>query len=163
MPTGIGSNSRRGWVYDDVHRGWHIPLEGVMDSRKSVDTEAVVTEAAEAADRVSMQDPEHLKRWLAASGRTWLVFNALDLVDSLPWPDGVDLFKEIVACYKNHRATIPTGRVELQEDPTTGNMVEVQIMKGESLELEELDRAIRALVRLATERDAAWKLENPAL
>lgn len=113
--------------------------------------------------RVSLKDPGHLKRWLLESNRRWIVFDAVDLVDSLPFPEGVDDFVRVVACYLNHRATKPSGRVEIQKDPVLGEEVEVQIMKTDVLEVEELDRCIRYLISLASEKDPKWKLENNPL
>src|SRR4030042_3593069 len=93
-----------------------------------------------------MKDKSHLKRWLEASGRAWLVFNAIDLVDALSWPDGVDVLMQVVACYKDHRAGIETGRFEEQVDPTLGKMVRVPIYKGGPLEAEGRTRPSRAPV-----------------
>lgn len=112
---------------------------------------------------VSIKNKDHLKKWLEASGRRWLVFEALDLVDALPWTEGVDDLMRVVACYRNHRSQIPTGRVEVQKDPTLGKQVEVPTMKTDLLEIEELDRCIRNLIRQASEKDPTWKLDNPPL
>ena len=113
-------------------------------------------ERIEALARVAIRDKAHLKRWLQASGRQWLVFNALDLVDALPWPDGIDLFMQVVARYRNHRASIDTGRTKMEQNPTTGEDVEVSIFKGETLEVEELDLVIRYLVDQIHEKDSLW-------
>ena len=113
--------------------------------------------------RIAMPDKSHLKRWLGATGKTWLTFNALDLVDALRWPDGVDLLMQIIACYRDHRAAIETGRTEEQADPRSGEKVKVPIFKGESLELEELDRAIRDMQQRILEKDPRWTIENDPL
>lgn len=113
--------------------------------------------------RVSLKDPEHLKRWLQETGRRWMVLDSLDLVDSLPWPGGVDALIQILACYRDHRQGIPSGRTEKMKDPTLGQDVQVPIMKTDALEIEEMDRAIRHLIRQASEKDPTWKLENPPL
>lgn len=120
-------------------------------------------ERIEAIARVAMKDKNHLKRWLRATGRNWLVFNAPELVDALKWPDGVDVLMQIIACYRDHRAAIDTGRREKQMNPTTGTEVEVAIFKGEVLEADELDHAIRDLVRQIKEKVPAWKLEDPPM
>lgn len=86
--------------------------------------------------RVSMGDPAALKKWLTASGRKYVLMNSGDLVDSLSWPEGVTLFQGVVDQYRAHRQTLVTGRVEVQKDKQ-GNSVEVPIMKGEELEIEE--------------------------
>lgn len=116
---------------------------------------------SEALMRVAMQSPDHLRQWLEASGRRWLVFDASALVESLPWPGGVEALTQIVACYRDHRAVQPSGRTEPLQDPMTGETINVPVMKGENLEVEELDRVIRYLIGQVTERDPSWKLENP--
>jgi hypothetical protein len=111
--------------------------------------------------RIAIQDPEHLKRWLEESGRSWLVFNSLDLVDALPFPDGVDAFMQLIACYRDYRSAIPSGRTETIMDPTLGKEVTTSIMKTDNLEVEELDRAIRFLIGQITELDPSWDINTP--
>jgi len=120
-------------------------------------------ERSEAQMRVAMQSPEHLKRWLEASGRRWLVLDAMALVEALPWPAGVEAFLQIVAAYRDHRAVQPSGRLEVIFNPVTKERVKVPQMKEETLEVEELDRVIRYLIGQVTEKDPTWKLENPPL
>lgn len=117
-------------------------------------------ERLEALARVSIKDKDHLKRWLQASGRTWLTFNALDLVDALPWPDGVDLLMQIVARYREHRSSLETGRHETQIVAATGTKVQVPIFKGEGLEVEEMIQAVQALIGQIREKDPKWQPEN---
>ena len=113
--------------------------------------------------RIALKDPEHLKRWLQETGRRWMVLDSVDLVDALPWPDGVDALIQILACYRDHRQGRSSGRTEKMKDPILGRQVEVPIMKTDVLEIEEMDRAIRHLIRQASEKDPTWKLENPPL
>lgn len=120
-------------------------------------------EMSQAKMRVAMQSVEHLKRWLEASGRRWLVFPAMELVDALPWPSGVEALMQIVAAYRDHRAAIPSGRTEKIFDPVSHEELVIPVMKGETLEVAELDRAIRYLIGQITERDSSWKLENPPM
>ena len=117
-------------------------------------------ERSEALMRVAMKTPEHLKQWLDGTGRRWLVLNGLDLVDALPWPHGIEILMQIIAGYRDHRATIPTGRFQPGAALATTGFVQVPVMKGETLEIEELDRAIRALISQAEEKDPTWKLSN---
>lgn len=112
---------------------------------------------------VAMKDPEHLKKWLLATGRKYLVLDAIDLVNSLPFPDGVDSFIQIMSCYEDYRRTKPTGRVRVEVEPTLQQKVEVPVMKTQNLEMEELDRAIRFLIRQITEKDPKWTIENNPL
>jgi len=115
-------------------------------------------EKFERLERVAIASPEHLKRWLHDTDRRWLVFDALELVDSLPFPSGVDSLIQLIACYRDHRRVIPTGRTELQDNPETGVAIEVPVTKGEALEVDELDLAIRYLVAQIQKRDPAWRL-----
>ena len=126
-------------------------------------------ERSEAQLRVAMQSPQKLKQWIEATGRTWMVFNAIDLVDALPWPPpgakepvGIDYLMMIIQCYRDHRAAMETGDFETIKNPN-GVEHKVAIMKGELLELPELDRAIRFLIGQATEKDPAWTLNNPPM
>lgn len=120
-------------------------------------------ELVEARERISIKDPGHLKRWLDATGRRYLIFDALDLVDALSWPSGVDSLMGLVAAYDGHRRSLETGRHERVIDPTLGKEIEVPVFKTEVLELEELDRCIRFLIKLAKEKDGSWMLTNPPL
>jgi hypothetical protein len=117
----------------------------------------------------AMKSPQHLRAWLDASGRRWLVLNGMDLVDAVqhPWPAGVLRFMQTVMAYRDHRRTIWTGRTQrvTGHHPATGEPLdqEVKVMKGEALEIEELDRAIRYLTSQILERDPSWSIEKPAL
>lgn len=125
----------------------------------------MTTEAEEYAARrqallnISMTTPMQLKQWLEASGRRYLVFDAYQLIDALPWPHGIDLLAQVIACYRDERRTIPSGRyTELKAgDPST----RVPVMRGETLEADELDRCVRYLIRQLQELDSTWRLENP--
>jgi SAM-dependent MidA family methyltransferase len=111
----------------------------------------------------AMRSPTHLKQWLDVTHRRWLVFNAMELMDALPWPSGVEAFMQVVMAYRDHRRTIDSGRTELVEEPLTGEMVEVPACKDENLEVEELDRAIRYLVWQIREKMPGWSLERTPL
>lgn len=115
----------------------------------------------------AMKDPAHLKRWLLESGRRWMVFDMRDLVKALPWPTGAQALAEIISVYRDHRRTIPTGRTETQKQPdhVTGQEVEIEVpvYKDETLEIEELDRAIRHLIGMASDKDPTWSLQNAPL
>lgn len=100
-------------------------------------------------DGVAMKSPDHLRRWLAESGRRWLIFDALDLVDSLAWPEGVVSLIDIIDGYRDHRAQHMVAKVV----PGEG---EIQVAKGDTLELSEVDQCIRWLVGRARELDPDW-------
>lgn len=109
---------------------------------------------------VSIKSPDHLKQWLAETGRRWLVIDALQLVEALPWPDGLDSLIQIIACYRDHRRTIPSGRTEVQTDPTLGEEVTVPVMCEDTLEVPEMEAVIRFLIHAITEKDPSWTLEK---
>jgi hypothetical protein len=120
-------------------------------------------EQAEAIQRTSLRSAEKLKTWLEASGRRWLVFNALDLVDALPWPNGHAALQQIIMAYGAHRGAIDSGRFEVIATMPGLPQQKVPIFKTELLEVEELDRAIRFLIGQITAKDPTWQLTNPPL
>lgn len=128
----------------------------------SVRTMSII-ERSEAMLKVAMQDPAKLRTWVEASGRVWMVFNGIDLVDSLPFPDGAVMLMQFIQCYRDHRSVIESGRFETQVDPRTNEKVELPIMKTEMLELEEYDRAIRYLIGRVKTLDPDWCIENAPL
>lgn len=117
-------------------------------------------ELAERLLRVSLKDPQHLKKWLAESGRRYLVFDALDLVDSLEFPTGIKKLMEVIASYRDHRLNIPSGEFRNELDPTLGKEIKVSIPKSDVLTVTELDRAIRFLISQITQIDSSWVLER---
>lgn len=124
-------------------------------------------EAALRRHRVSMKSKEHMIRWLEETGRRYLLLDAKDLVDALPFPDGCEALQVILRYYADHRASLPTGKSELTEihDAKTGQPMKVELptFKSEVLEVVELDRAIRYLINQASQRDPTWDLNNPPL
>ena len=96
-----------------------------------------------------------------------MTFNTNDLVDALPWPGGARALAEIISAYRDHRRAIPTGRYETQThtDNVAGGEVEIKVplYKDETLEIEELDRAIRHMIGLASAKDPGWDLQNAPL
>jgi len=131
-------------------------------------------ERSEARLRVAMKSRDHLKRWVVESGRSWLIFDAVELIDSLP-PDppfpaegepeeigALELLIQFIACYRDHRACIPstTGEMIQQKDPGTGKISETPKTKPETLEVVELDRLIRWAIGQITEKDPEWSLDR---
>lgn len=117
------------------------------------------------AERTAMKDPEHLKRWLRATGRNYIFFRSEDLVDSLSWPRGVEALIGIIDAYRAHRREIPTEtmpcpnlkRHELLKTASGATSVctlcnnkdeVVTRTKGELLEADEIDAAIAMLNEL---------------
>lgn len=119
-----------------------------------------------------LHDMGHLKQWLAETDRAWLVFKSADLVDALSpllGPDGepvaLQSLQQIIAAYAAHRATqvADTTLREVVAPDGTKTSVTESTYKDERLTYEELDRAIRALVRQMFDRDPNWRLENDPL
>lgn len=75
-----------------------------MNAPKVAVYDQPTAELTRAAAAVAMTSPKHLKDWLNASGRRYIIMVANDLVDALPWPGGVEAFTQVVECYRQHRA-----------------------------------------------------------
>ena len=115
-----------------------------------------MTGLSEEEVRTAMASPEHLVRWLNATGRKFLVFDASDMVRALPWPDGVDYLIQIIAAYRDYRRTKETGYLRLERDET-GTEVKVAMMKSDALTFDELVNCIEWMQVKASE--AASELE----
>jgi hypothetical protein len=97
-------------------------------------------ERAMAQLNVAMKSKEHLLEWTKQSGREWLVLNAREVIEALPWPDGHEALQQVIMCVRDHR----WGQG-----------------KEEGATVIELDRAIRFLIGKVTSQDPNWSLENP--
>lgn len=115
--------------------------------------------------KIAMRDPEHLIRWLRATERKFVVLEAEDLVRSQVWPHGIEVLMDIIASYRDYRATIPTDyRATIPTTILAGNAApQVPIYKDEHLDVVELDRCIRWLIAQMVERCPDWTLQCPAL
>ena len=87
--------------------------------------------------RTAIKSPNQLKRWLEESGRRYLVFDSLDLVDALEWPLEVEQLQRLITAYRERRQTIPTGQTEKQKNPATGEVEDITIFKTDVLTDEE--------------------------
>lgn len=87
-------------------------------------------------ERVAQTSQDSLKRWLVASGRKYIIFNAEDLVDALNWPDGHRGFQHVVEAYRDYRRTKESNREERQRT-LEGIEVPIKLMKDEVLEPDE--------------------------
>jgi hypothetical protein len=125
--------------------------------------QATPQEVLEAQQRTAIRDPEHLKRWIEASGRQYMVFVSRDLLDALPYPYGHETLQVLCHFYESKRRTIYTGDDRVQKDPLTGEDVRVPIYKDQDLTVEEMDRCVRWLVGRITDKRPDWTLEGPPL
>lgn len=92
-----------------------------------------------------IDDPEKLIAWMCTTGRRYVVFHAPDLIRSLPWPEGVEVFQQFVHAYAQQRRTLP---VENAPDGPDGRPV---ALKSDELTLYEVEHLIEQLTR---QRDA---------
>lgn len=124
-------------------------------------------------EAVALADPEHLRRWLQATDRTFLVLHGPDLVLSLETitsergdPVGLQALQQIVNAYRGHRLTQPTGdtrRERVRAPDGTESDVDVPVMKDDTLTVPELDQAIRQLCRQMYDLNPGWSLESDPL
>lgn len=117
----------------------------------------------EIAASTAMKSPEHLKQWLRATGRQFIVLRADDLVDALPWPHGVDSLMLLIEAYRQERLTrivewAPCPRAAAHMGfgahgicPMCKNQGQVPARtKDDRLESDEIDAAIAFLQGLKT-------------
>lgn len=113
---------------------------------------------AAAIDAVTLKSKEQLIEWQRQTGRTWMILDAIQFVESLDFPRDLLAYQQMLAKYRARRATIPTGRVEVVTDPKTGEQRQVPIMHGEQLEVVEATRLMRYLLDTIREKDPTWTL-----
>lgn len=87
-------------------------------------------------ERVAQTSPEALKKWLVASGRKYLIFNSVDLVDALSWPEDHQLLQRLIDAYREHRRTQEIGKLHEQQT-FHGQMGAGKTYKTEVLDFEE--------------------------
>jgi RecJ-like exonuclease len=120
------------------------------------------------AARVAMTDPRHLKAWLRDSGRRYIVLRHDDLVDALPWPEGVEAMAQLVEAYRQHRAAEigeerPCSKCRGQSQVTDGCSTchgagVTRRYKTDVLELDEMKDAAEWLVAQIREKDPSWTI-----
>ena len=120
-------------------------------------------ELSEQQLRTAMKSQEHMVRWVEESGRVWFIFNGKHLASALPWPAGAEALMQVIACYRDHRATLDTGETQFVENPITKDMAEVPMYYPETLTLTEMDRAIRWMHGQITSLDPSWKITDAPL
>lgn len=99
--------------------------------------ELSLQEKLEAIYNTSLRSKEQLRKFLLRTGRKWLVFNAIDLVDSLSWPEGVTTLQAIINCYKEQRCFENS-------------------LRGDQLDLDEIKECVQFLKVLGKEKDPSW-------
>lgn len=115
-------------------------------------------EIQEAKDRVAMKSFDHLRRWLEASHRGFIVFVTGDLLSALPQAQDAELVQQLIALYRMHRNGIRYD-VRSEVDETTGETISVDVTKDDRLTLAEKDRLVRELVADLKDADPAWSLD----
>jgi len=128
-----------------------------MSERKPVELPEVrqlsEIERSEARMKTAMQNKAHCLAWLEGTGRKYVIFRSDHLVESFVWPEHGRMLQILIAGYRDHRAAI-----EHHKDRDG-----LPVCFGETLEVEEIDRAIRYLIGEITAKDPTWKLENDPL
>ena len=156
-------------------------------TKKGLDfTKEELKQLKEAQERVAIQDPEHLKRFLRAGNRRFLVFEVEDLIDSLEaiqveedpetgkTESALVFLQDLVNVYRSHRLTIASGdfkeetvtapfRDDTGQVKSSGDTVRVPQYKDDRLTHSERDRCIRQLAREMFDVDPEWSLENTPL
>lgn len=117
-------------------------------------------------DRVSIKSAAHLKAWLIASGRQFIVFPSGDLVDALPWPGGVEALIQIVEAFRQHRVSLGVEwaacpRAALHRAGQTCDICRNQNQivartKTDALELDEMKAAAVFLLNQVREKEPTW-------
>lgn len=111
------------------------------------------------------RDKAHLKAFLTQSGRKYLVLNALDLVEAMTFPEGVELVQQVISMYGQHRATKETGWVHAMPEAFKAKFRQrgmsppatMTVMVDELPTLEEIDEAIEQLTTLRLAYEARLK------
>lgn len=120
-------------------------------------------EIRECQERVAIQDPQHLLRFLETRG-PFIIFDSRSLINATKdVPDALVAFQHIVNIYRAFRMTQKTGDFELIKDEFTGEHVKVPVTKDDTLTKTELDRCIRFLVGQITDKDRNWTLDSNPL
>lgn len=114
----------------------------------------------------AIKDPGHLKRWLQESGRQWIVLKSSDLIDALPWPDGVDILMQVIEAYRQHRVAIPVDyapcpklKVHMKGrvcDLCLNRNEIIVRSKSDLLEVDEMKEACVWLINQILEKDKTW-------
>jgi len=109
---------------------------------------------------IAIKDPEHLKRWLVANDLKYLAFDATQMVDALPFPEGTQALQQILDCYAQHRMTFDTEWVQHSKN-AHGDLVEAPVMQYQNLEATEVEACIEQL-RRNLEAETEKRLKNGA-
>lgn len=116
-------------------------------------------EIQEALERVSLKDKDTLKNYLLDSGRRYMIFNSVHLVDALSFPTGIAMLQTIIHQYKEHRNTIPTGNYRSEKNPVDSQFVSVPIMLEDKFNLDEMKDLVKFLLNKITDMDPSFRIE----
>ena len=95
----------------------------------------------------AMADPGHLKAWLRASDREYLVLHAPSLVDALPWPQGVQALMQILEAYRSHR---------MAQSPVTRDREGRDVHRDDRLTPAESEEAVSQIRRHQAALEREW-------
>lgn len=115
-------------------------------------------EVYEAMDNVTLKGKDQLKRWLVDTGRRYLVFDSLQLVDSLSFPEGISILQGLIKTYSDYRSGIPTGKKRVEKNPVNGEDCEVDVMHTDTFTAEELEEVFKFVIKQIIEIDPNWRI-----
>jgi hypothetical protein len=122
-------------------------------------TDQAKQEAQQLLAKQALSDPEALKRWLLESGRKFVVLVSQDLVDSLPWPEGVRQFTTAVDSYRAYRMQQASSKVEQGRD-LLGRPCEITVQKSDALDPMELNLLVHWAAAQLLEYDPGWTYQK---
>lgn len=108
-----------------------------------------------------MKDLEHFRRWIQATSREFLILHSKDLIDSLTFaPENLEIVQQIISCYRQHRGQIAYD-TRREQEPTTGEWIDVPVFKDDRLVLAEKDRLVRQLIGELKDVLPDWSIDQP--
>lgn len=116
-------------------------------------------ELLQAQKNVAMKSLDHFHQWLKASDREFLVFLSSDLINALKMPSDAQAVQNMVHLYRSYRMTIAYD-VRIEDEPITGEKVEVPVVKDDRLTLAEKDRLVRKLAGDLQDAIPGWSLDS---
>lgn len=92
----------------------------------------------EAMESVSLKDKDTLRKWLIETGRRYLIFDTIHLIDALAFPEGIGVLQHLIKAYGDYRRGLPSGDTKEETNEVTGEVCNVPIMLDEVMNREEL-------------------------
>lgn len=114
-----------------------------------------------------IRSPNHLKQWLSASGRRYLLMPMDELVDALPWPEGIETLMGLIECFRQYRCarvveSRPCERCAARRDAVKsctwcGGFGVYNRLGTDMLEPDELKAVVEFLVTQIRTTEPTWR------